>query len=227
MPVITQPSEGPEHLDRLTPKSLLRHRPITPQTAAKQPPPVPRASRSRASRTQTRRPASKQSTTPASVEVPTWKQASKTNTTPSTWHPRLLPGIGIGMVLAVLLVMLTQLLIGWIGNLWNDLHYGYPRTYQIDAVVGHHDSATHPSHFLALNLHGQIEIIEWPGGDASHVKIYLGPHAYGAQADLVPVTLRFIDARHGHQPDMVVLFQGEQVVFRNADGLFHAPSAPA
>jgi len=134
-------------------------------------------------------------------------------------------GIGIGMVTAVLVVFLGQLVIGWMGTTWNDLHYGYPRTFQVDAVVGQGDSAAHPSHFIALNLHGQIEIIELPAGDASHAKIYLGPHLYGPDAGLMPVTLQFVDSRHTRQPDMVVLFQGQQVVFRNAQGSFHAPPA--
>ncbi len=34
----------------------------------------------------------------------------------------------------------------------------YPRTFQVDAVVGHNDSATNPSHFIAMNLNGRIEM---------------------------------------------------------------------
>ena len=70
-----------------------------------------------------------------------------------------------------------------------------PRTFQVDAVVGQGDSLVHPSHFIALNLHGQIEVIEFPGGDATHARIYLGPHLYGSNASLVPVTLQFVDSR--------------------------------
>jgi len=134
-------------------------------------------------------------------------------------------GIGIGMVIAVTVVLLGQLLIGWMGNTWDTLQYGYPRTFQVDAVVGQGDSAAHPSHFLALNLKGQIEVIDLPAGDGSHAKIYLGPHLYGQSADRVPVTLQFVDSRHTHQPDMIVLLQGERIVFRNAQGSFHAPPA--
>ena len=109
----------------------------------------------------------------------------------------------------------------------DDLHYGRPRTYQVDAVVGQNDSVARPSHFIALNIKGQIEVIEFPGGDATHAKIYLGPHLYGSSADLVPVTLQFVDSRHDHQPDMVVQVQGQQLLFRNAQGAFHAPPANA
>ncbi len=196
-------------LSSLAPKSTLRHRPIGAQTKREEPPRVPRASR-----THTQKP------TPATTapgDIPAWKPVRRR-------QRLLLVGIGIGMILAVGLVLLGQLLIGWVGTTWDDLHYGYPRTYQTDAVVGHGDSAAHPSHFLALNLAGRIEVIELPGGDASHAKIYLGPHLYGSHADLVPVTLRFVDTRHDHHPDMLVLFQGTQLVFRNARGTFEPPS---
>jgi len=136
-----------------------------------------------------------------------------------------LVGIGLGMVIAVMVVWLGQLLLGWVGTSLDSLHYGYPRTYQTDAVVGQGDDAARPSHFVALNLKGQLEVIELPAGDASHAKIYLGPHLYGPGADLVPVTLQFVDSRHDHHPDMVVFFQGQQAVFRNAQGSFHAPPA--
>jgi hypothetical protein len=127
------------------------------------------------------------------------------------------------MVIAVIVVFLGQLVVGWIGRSLDDLHYGYPRTYQIDAVVGKGDNTTHPSHFIALNLKGQIEIIELPAGDTSRARIYLGPHLYGRGSDLVPVTLQFVDTQNNHQPDMVVLFQGQHMVFRNIAGTFHAP----
>ena len=78
------------------------------------------------------------------------------------------------------LFMLTML-IGWVGltmlaNWWqvtqDDWHYGRPRTYQTDMVVGHNDSAGSPSHFIAINYNRHIEIIEFPGGDISHAKLY-------------------------------------------------------
>jgi hypothetical protein len=200
--------------DRLTPRSTLRHRPIASDTNREEPPRVRRASR-----TQTPQPNAK-TTTP---EIPAWRPATRLRSHRRQRIPMV--GIGIGMVTAVLVVFLGQLVIGWMGTTWNDLHYGYPRTSQVDAVVGQGDSAAHPSHFIALNLHGQIEIIELPAGDASHAKIYLGPHLYGPDADLMPVTLQFVDSRHTRQPDMVVLFQDQQVVFRNAQGSFHAPPA--
>ncbi len=210
MPVLTSS-------DHLAPKSVLRHRPIDSATKVVEPPRVPRASR-----TQTHKP-SASITVP--IDVPAWKQGGKSQAAVPCQQHLLMPAIGIGMIFAVLLVFLGQFLVGWIGTTMDDLRYGRPRTYQVDAVVGQNDSITHPSHFLALNLRGQIEVIEFPAGDAAHAKVYLGPHLYGTNADLVPVTLRFIDSRHDHQPDMIVQVQGEQMVFSNSQGSFHAPPA--
>jgi hypothetical protein len=202
--------------DHLTPKSTLRHRPIAATSEREEPPRVRRATR-----TQTQQPTATKTTAP--TDIPAWKPATRLQ---RRRQPRIpLVGIGIGMTLAVVVVVVGQLAIGWIGGIWNDLHYGYPRTFQIDAVVGQGDSTEHPSHFLALNLKGQIEVIDLPAGDASRAKIYLGPHLYGPDAALVPVTLQFVESQHPHQPDMVVRFQGQQLVFRNAQGSFHTPSA--
>ena len=208
MPVLTSS-------DRLAPKSILRHRPIDPAFNVLEPPRVPRASR-----TQTHKP-SAAITVP--IDVPVWKHGGKPQV---HWRQHvLIVGIGVGMIFAVLLVFVGQFLLGWLGTTMDDLHYGRPRTYQVDAVVGQNDSVAHPSHFLALNFKGQIEVIEFPAGDATHAKIYLGPHLYGSNADLVPVTLQFIDSHHDHHPEMVVQVQGEQIVFQNLQGAFHTPPA--
>jgi hypothetical protein len=66
-----------------------------------------------------------------------------------------------------------------------------------------HETAGVPSHFLALNLHGRIEIIEFPGGDATHARVSLGPQLDGDNADLVLVMLHFVDTRHGHHPSAI------------------------
>jgi hypothetical protein len=200
-------------LSSLAPGSTLRHRPIGAQTKQQEPPRVPRASR-----THTQKPTP---ATTASGEVPTWKPARPL---PARRRHRLLMiGIGMGMILAVVLVLLGQALIGWLSTTWDDLHYGRPRTFQTDAFVGH-EAGTQPSHFIALNLQGRIEIIELPGGDAAHARIFVGPHLYGQNADLVPITLQFVDTKHNHHPDMLVVFQETQLVFRNAQGTFEPVS---
>jgi hypothetical protein len=220
MPVMTLPSE-----ERVAPKSVLRHRPIVTKQRTQEPPPVRRASRTTRSRThaqphtQAARSTQNQQKESADVDVPTWKRENKVCRAPVPSQSRLLPVAG-GMMLAVILMLLAQVLVGWVGNTWNNVRYGYPRTYQVDAVVGHQDSALHPSHFIALNLHGQVEIIEFPGGDVSHAHVYVGPQLSGPGAELLPVTLRFVTPPHAHLPNMVVLVGDSRFVFVNAHGTF-------
>jgi hypothetical protein len=128
--------------------------------------------------------------------------------------------LGVGMLVTLALIAVLSIVTNWFTTTLDDLRYGRPRTFQIDAYVGHNESPGMPSHFLAVNLHGRIEIIELPGGDASHARIYIGPQLYGADADLIPVTLSFIDVNGDHKPDMIIDFQGTQVVFINDQGRF-------
>ena len=128
-------------------------------------------------------------------------------------HP-FLP-IGIILLSLVLLWFGINALFSWWQVMQDDWHYGRPRTYQVDAVVGHHDSAAHPSHFIALNLRGAIEVIECPGGDCMHAKIYTGPSLLGQGQDLVPVTLHFADTDGDGKPDMVMTVQSATIIYHN------------
>jgi hypothetical protein len=90
----------------------------------------------------------------------------------------------------------------------------------MDAFVKHNETAGIPSHFIAINLNGRIEIIEFPGGDGTKARIYLGPQLYGTGDDLIPVTLGFADVNGDHLPDMIIHFQSSRIVFINAQGGF-------
>jgi hypothetical protein len=122
----------------------------------------------------------------------------------------------------VMLVLWTglSLVIGWWNTTWDDLRYGRPRTFQIDAVVGQNDSPGNPSHFIALNLNGRIEVIEFPGGDASKARIYIGPQLYDPGANLIPVTLSFVDVDGTHHPDMILHLQVTLLIYVNENGGF-------
>ena len=139
-------------------------------------------------------------------------------------HPLLY--LGIGMIAMLLLWTLLSSIFGWITTTVDDIRYGRPRTYQTDQFVGHSEQSGTPSHFLAINLNRRIEIIELPGGDATHAKIYLGPQLYAANDDLTPVTLTFLDVNGDHKPDMIVSFQSSRIVFINDQGGFR-PLLPA
>ncbi|WP_069801191.1 FG-GAP repeat domain-containing protein [Thermogemmatispora onikobensis] len=138
-------------------------------------------------------------------------------------HPLLY--LGLGMLCMLLLWCVLLPLVSWGQTTLDDLRYGRPRTFQIDAFVGHNETAGVPSHFIALNLNGHIEIIELPGGDPAHARIYGGPQLYDPDADLVPVTLSFADVNGDHRPDMLVHFQSTRLVFIN-DGSAFRPLRP-
>ena len=121
------------------------------------------------------------------------------------------------------------MIIGWLtfsalSSWWqvtqDDWHYGRPRTYQTDAVVGHNDSPTSPSHFIAMNLNRHVTVIEIPGGDSSKSKIYNGPMLIGPGQDLTPVTLTFKDVNGNGKLDMIVNVQDTHFVFLNSNGTF-------
>lgn len=250
--------------NEITPKSVLRHRPINAtekgkKTRAKttqqwQPPvTIPRASRTRHMQPLSAPEEIQPAVQERKTEKPKVSQVSKGPGRPAVSECPEIPAIQklqkgqqnqrkaaasvqrarpaswvllvvSGMLLATGLVLGGQLIGTWWNNTWNTLHYGYPRTYQTDAFVGDETGRT-PSHFIALNLHDQIEILELPGGDAAHIRIYQGPRLYGPGADLVPVTLRFVLSTNPKYPDMLVEFQGTHVLFRNLHGTFQMVAA--
>ncbi len=127
----------------------------------------------------------------------------------------------IGSVVTIVLVMMLSALGSWWHAYQDDLNYGRPRTSQLDAVVGHGDSAAHPSHFIFLNLHRHIQIIEISGGDAAHTHIYAGPVLYGDGQDMTPVTGEFKDVGKNGKPELIVHIGDQQIVYVNDGTAFH------
>ena len=68
-------------------------------------------------------------------------------------------------------------------------------------------------------------IIELPGGDASHSRIYNGPTLFGDGQDLTPVTAEFKDVNGDGKIDMIVHIQDQRLVFIN-NGTQFAPLQP-
>lgn len=133
--------------------------------------------------------------------------------------------LGLGMCLTLVVWIGGNLLLTWWQGYQVNQHYGSPRIFQCDAVVGHQDSPTHPSHFIALNLHGQIEVFELPGGDGTAVKVYAAPVLMGPNQDQAVVTLSFEDVNGDGKPDMIVAVQDTRFVFLNTGTAFR-PSKP-
>jgi hypothetical protein len=131
---------------------------------------------------------------------------------------------GSGMLATLLVFVGVQWVITSIQAQNIDAHYGYPRTWQTDAVVGHKDSPAHPSHFIFENLKGHILVIELPGGDLARSIIYGGPTLYSANADQIPVTGSFADVNGDGRPDMELHINGQTIIFLNNGTKFVAPS---
>ncbi len=119
--------------------------------------------------------------------------------------------LGIGMALMLGLYLGLSWLATWWLNHQLDTTYGMPRTYQVNAVVGHGDSVVNPSHFIFLNLNGHVEIIELPGGNAAKAKIYVGPVLFSDNAALVPVTGEFKNVNGTEE--MLVYIQDKTLVY--------------
>jgi hypothetical protein len=132
---------------------------------------------------------------------------------------------GVAAIIMVIGWIAFSALASWLQVTEDDWHYGRPRTFQVNAVVGHNDSAANPSHFIALNLNRHIQIIEIPGGDATKAKIYAGPMLIGQGQDLTPVTLTFKDVNGDGKPDMIVNVQDSHFVYINENGAFR-PARP-
>lgn len=148
-------------------------------------------------------------------------------------HPRTSGGprlhwlfyVGVSMLVMVIAWFAFTSLMSWWQVTQDDWHYGRPRTYQTDYVVGHNDSSTNPSHFIAINLNRHIQIVEFPGGDSSKAKIYVGPVLIGQGQDLAPVTLTFKDVNGDGKADMIVSVQSSRFIFINEKDAFR-PARP-
>jgi hypothetical protein len=110
--------------------------------------------------------------------------------------------------ICLLLIVVCHYLFNDLGVWWqthqDDSSYGMPRTYQVDAVVGHSDSSSNPSHFEAENIRGHIIVIELPGNDATKSRIYGITTEMNGDAS-VPVTVHFQDVNGDGKLDMIAV----------------------
>jgi hypothetical protein len=133
-----------------------------------------------------------------------------------------LSAVLVGMVFTVVLIMALSTFLSWWKIYQDDIHYGRPRTSQIDAVVGHNDSPANPTHFIFINLNRHVQIIEIAGGDASHAHIYPGPVLYGNGEDLSPVTGEVRDVNGDGKADLIIHIQDQQFIYLNDGSTFQA-----
>lgn len=139
---------------------------------------------------------------------------------PGERRPHWLLIIGIGMMLMLFMWVGWSWLTVWWTEHQLDASYGFPRTYQTDAVVYSGDSAEHPSHYIFLNLNGTVIVIELPHGDAAHARIYKGPTLFSDNAGLIPVTGEFRQVNG--KEEMLIHIQGQTIIYIN-DGTQFRP----
>jgi hypothetical protein len=151
-----------ESTDKFASKSVLRHRPIGGGKPMMTTPVAQRASRSRPADVDSEIVEWKRKTVPTEmhqaqagkrgITVPAPKklpQVSQQRARKFAFHHlHPLYYLGLGMVVMVLLWVILSPVFGWFTDLLDDLHYGMPRTTQVDAYVGHEAGKT-PSHFIA------------------------------------------------------------------------------
>ena len=132
---------------------------------------------------------------------------------------------GVTLLLAAIAIyVVVSLLLGKANVLLDDLRYGRPRTTQVDAFVGHDETAGQPTHLVAINLNRQVMVIELPGGDAAKTRTLSGPYLFGANEDLTPLQLHVQDLDGDGRPDLVLDIRQEQLVYLNRDGAFRLPT---
>ncbi len=127
----------------------------------------------------------------------------------------------LGCIFCIMLVGWTvlSLLSGFLQHKRDDLLYGNPRTFQIDAVVGHYGRV---SHFVAVNLDGYIEIFETQRGHPEAAKIYTPTALLINPTD--PVILSFQDVNGDGKPDMIITSPSfQEVMFNNGSSFQSQP----
>src|SRR5258708_5010360 len=145
--------------ERITPKSILRYRSVGEDALLIAGPPVAqRASRARPvdvdddvvewKRGTGDMETQKIRTPPLAKRVTT---ATKSKALPQTPRPQAMPRprkqrtrqvhpllyLGLGMIAMLMLWMVLSTIFGWVTKISNNIHYGYPRTFQTEACVGH------------------------------------------------------------------------------------------
>jgi len=127
--------------------------------------------------------------------------------------------LGLGMIAMLILWIVGASALTWWQGYQDDLRYGHPRTYQTDARVGHNDATT-PSHFIVLDLNHRVEVVEFPGGDATQAKVYLGPTLIGPQSDLDIVSVSFKDVNGDGKLDLILSVDTAKYIYINDNGAF-------
>lgn len=124
------------------------------------------------------------------------------------------------LLLLILGYLLLSRAVTWGQRRLDDLRYGFPRATQVAGFVGHGEEGGQPTHLMALNLHGQVGILELPGGESTAVRAIPGPYLVGADGPYVVPQLELEDLTGDGQADLLLRVREELVVYVNEDGSF-------
>ena len=119
------------------------------------------------------------------------------------------PFIVVGMLIfAVLLIFLQFVVTPWWQSVTDQWQYGNSKISTIEVVVGHQDSEAHPTAILSFDLHGRVEVIELPGGNAAKAESYPVAYIYGEKRDHRVITVEPVDVNHDGKLDLLVHIEG-------------------
>jgi hypothetical protein len=121
------------------------------------------------------------------------------------------------------LAVVAQTALTWAQRRLDDWRYGFPRQVVLEAIVGHRDEAT-PTLIQAVNLYGQIVVVEFPGGNVTRTAVLAGPQLVGHDAAYVVPRLALRDLDGDGHVDLLLTLKGETVVYLNRNGEFQPPS---
>jgi hypothetical protein len=111
----------------------------------------------------------------------------------------------IWLCIGLIVMIVGWWLLSWVANWWqgvqDDMKYGNPRTFQADQYMGLGDSPTHPDHFIALNLHGVIEVIQINPSDSKQDAVYV---LTSVENESIPASLSFRDTTGEGRMDVIV-----------------------
>lgn len=101
--------------------------------------------------------------------------------------------------------------------------YSYPRISQYDENVGHGTKQYPDDHFIAINNHGYVEVLEIPEGvpdKKNPPQIYLVAQPDGPDADQAPATLEFRDVNGDGKTDIIVHCNGNEEILYNTGSTY-------
>jgi hypothetical protein len=121
-----------------------------------------------------------------------------------------LVAVGSGMLTMVALFSLGTNALNW-GEGWvQRWNYGPIPTFQVDKAVGHNgDSPAHPSHFIATDSEGRVEVFEVsPDGTKSQFYPINTLYSGNSTSVMPAITLTFQDVNQDGKLDMEIHVAG-------------------